>query len=257
MGDSGFRVGGVQAGPWWLTMAEKGGKADVVRIYIEGDGKAYITASEPSGNPTPRDPVGLRLAAHDNAYESVIYLARPCQFGSLKNQPCTAETWTSGRFDEQVMDAYAGAIRALLNGAPVAQNSANARMDGAQVAGKRAVLIGYSGGAAIALEVAKRLPQVEGVITVAGNIDPAATNTWHGVAALPTAVSPYKYPGRLASLPVLHIVSSGDEVIPPGLTDRVIAGAGALTCTKVQVVSGLSHNGHWEKLWPVALPRCN
>jgi pimeloyl-ACP methyl ester carboxylesterase len=146
-----------------------------------------------------------------------------------------------------------------LNGAVLAQNGAYARLDGAQVAAKRAVLVGYSGGAAIALEVAKRLPQVVGVITVAGNIDPAATNTWHGASAMPTAVSPYKYPGRLAQIPVLHIVGGKDEVVPPGLTREVIARAGRLACTRIEVVDGMGHDDHWEKVWEkrhFELPRC-
>jgi hypothetical protein len=258
-GDSGFRVGGIQAGPWWLTMAEKGGKNDVAHIYIEGDGHAYITMSVPSGNPTPDKPVGLYLAEADKPDASVVYLARPCQYVGLKGQPCSAETWTSGRFDERVMDGYVMAVSRLLSGAPVAQNSSYARMNDAQVSAKRAVLIGYSGGAAIALEVAKRLPQVVGVITVAGNIDPAATNTWHGASAMPTAISPYKYPQRLAQIPVLHIVGSKDEVIPPALTRQVMDAAGGLACTKMEIVDGLTHNGHWEKVWKnrhFEMPRC-
>ena len=57
-------------------------------------------------------------------------------------------------------------------------------------------------------------------------------------------------------MPVLHVVSSQDEVIPPALTQQVIGEAGKLACTSIKVVNGLEHNDHWEKLWPVVMPRC-
>ncbi|HEX2859010.1 MAG TPA: hypothetical protein VHP58_02260 [Alphaproteobacteria bacterium] len=257
LNSTGFRVGGIEVGPWWVTMAERGGKSDIVRIYIEGDGQAYITPLQPSGNPTPKKPVALDLAKAENKDGGVFYLARPCQFANLNSQPCGREVWTIARFDEQVMDGYAAAVRKLLSGQPLPETGSQlAEMPGAQVAGRQAVIIGYSGGAAIALEVAKRVPQVIGVITVAGNIDPAATNEWHRVSAMPTAVRPYQYPGRLAEIPVLHLVGAKDEVIRPELTRQVIDGAGRLACTKIEVVPDASHNEGWGKVWPVALPRC-
>lgn len=47
-------------------------------IYIEGDGLAWRTRNTPSTDPTPLEPVALRLAAADDA-PSVAWLARPCQ----------------------------------------------------------------------------------------------------------------------------------------------------------------------------------
>ncbi|MFP4386937.1 MAG: alpha/beta hydrolase, partial [Alphaproteobacteria bacterium] len=49
-------------------------------IYIEGDGLAWIKRTRPSGNPTPTNPVALRLAASDNISQNIIYIARPCQY---------------------------------------------------------------------------------------------------------------------------------------------------------------------------------
>ncbi|HAX90698.1 MAG TPA: alpha/beta hydrolase, partial [Rhodospirillaceae bacterium] len=46
------------------------------RIYIEGDGLAWVTPDEPSLNPTPPDAFTLRLTLLDPS-PNVIYIARP------------------------------------------------------------------------------------------------------------------------------------------------------------------------------------
>ena len=48
-------------------------------VYVEGDGLACLDARTPSSDPTPADPVALRLAAADPG-AAVLYIGRPCQF---------------------------------------------------------------------------------------------------------------------------------------------------------------------------------
>ena len=48
-------------------------------VYLEGDGLAWASRTRPSTNPTPTDPVALKLAALDRS-ANVAYLARPCQY---------------------------------------------------------------------------------------------------------------------------------------------------------------------------------
>ena len=60
-------------------------KGHPLTIYIEGDGQAWLTRTQPSLNPTPRNPLALRLAALDKS-ENVVYLARPCQYVDLSSE---------------------------------------------------------------------------------------------------------------------------------------------------------------------------
>ena len=62
-------------------------------IYIEGDGLAWINRSTPSSDPTPMDPLALKLALADNIDTNVAYLARPCQY--VRNALCKRRYWTS------------------------------------------------------------------------------------------------------------------------------------------------------------------
>lgn len=68
----------------------------ILRVYIEGDGHAWESRTRPSTNPTPRNPVALRLAMADPGADTVLYLARPCQYvqGEDRRQ-CSNRYWTS------------------------------------------------------------------------------------------------------------------------------------------------------------------
>ncbi len=48
-------------------------------VYIEGDGRAYVNRRTPSNDPTPGNPMALRLALADPSLR-VLYLGRPCQY---------------------------------------------------------------------------------------------------------------------------------------------------------------------------------
>ena len=57
-----------------------------LKVYLEGDGRSWLNRNSISYNPTPKDPVGLTLAARDNSY-NVMYIARPCQYVSFDKNP--------------------------------------------------------------------------------------------------------------------------------------------------------------------------
>ncbi|MBY0406928.1 MAG: hypothetical protein K2Q01_04500, partial [Rickettsiales bacterium] len=62
-----------------------------VRVYIEGDGNAWLTRSQPSPDPTPFVPVALQLALRDPS-ANVAYIARPCQY--ITGPACDIPVWT-------------------------------------------------------------------------------------------------------------------------------------------------------------------
>ena len=72
-----------------------------IRIYLEGDGKAFDYRGLPTQNPTPKNKF-LRNMAFSDPHANVVYLARPCQF--VQDSHCKVEDWTVGRFSEQIVD---------------------------------------------------------------------------------------------------------------------------------------------------------
>ena len=81
-------------------------------VYIEGDGLAWLTPVRPSKNPTPLNPVGLKLAlAHPEG--KVAYLGRPCQYVAANALGCETRYWTEERFSPEVVTAMSKAVDQL------------------------------------------------------------------------------------------------------------------------------------------------
>ncbi len=207
-----------------------------VRIYIEGDGLAWLSRSEPSLDPTPVAATGLALAAVDPS-PNVVYLARPCQFTPMAQNPrCGVPYWTGKRFSPEVIDAMNEAVDRIA----------------AQVPGQRIELIGYSGGGAIAVLIAARRRDVASLRTVAGNLDVEYVNQLHRVSPMPASRNPMDVAAQVVAMPQVHFSSAQDTVVPPSVATRFAAAVGG-RCVSTRVVSGVAHDGEWAQQWPALL----
>lgn len=202
-------------------------------VYIEGDGFAWRTRTQPSLDPTPRKAVGLTLATADPA-SNVLYLARPCQFTPMSANPqCTVAYWTGKRFAEPVIAAMNQAV------------SHYAR----RVPGQPIHLVGFSGGAAVAALIAARRDDVVSLRTVAGNLDMDEVNRIHRVSPMPESLNAIDVAPRLSGLVQVHYSGSDDTVVPVDIAQRFIKASGG-RCAQVRRVQGLAHDGDWQRLWP-------
>lgn len=208
-----------------------------VVVYIEGDGLAWVSRGEPSLDPTPRDPLGLRLAALDPS-ANVVYLARPCQY--TKGDPrCAVSFWTDRRLSEDVVVAMDEAVNAVMRRAP-----------------RQPVhLVGYSGGGAIAALLAARRTDVGSLRTVAGNLDHDAVNRLHAVSAMSGSLNPISVAPRLSGLPQEHFVGEGDRVVPPSIAERFVKAQGQARCATITIVAGATHGEGWEVAWRNSVAR--
>jgi pimeloyl-ACP methyl ester carboxylesterase len=210
-------------------------------VYIEGDGLAWISWSTKSPDPTPTDPIGLHLAALDPS-PNVVYLARPCQYLDLDKPLCRSKKyWTSHRFAPEVIAGFDQALQSL------------ASMGGGFH------LVGYSGGAAVAVLTAARRIDVLTLRSVAGNLDPALFNRLHDVSPIPQSLNPVDVAARLTALPQLHFIGGQDDVVGPSIFQSYRRNAGDDRCITYQVVFNASHATGWRDTWPrlaLLLPQC-
>lgn len=210
--------------------------AKVLRVYIEGDGFAWVTRTQPSGDPTPHNPVGLMLAAADPSPD-VLYLARPCQYiGPPLPAECTTTWWTDKRFAPEVIAAMDDALSRFVS-----------RMPGVELE-----LIGFSGGATIAAQLAARRHDVRSLRTVAGNLDVALVNQIHHVSAMPDAASAIDVAPQLSALPQIHFSGTEDSTVPVLVAQRFQQATGT-RCAQVVQIPGMRHGSDWAALWPQLL----
>lgn len=203
--------------------------AQPLTLYIEGDGLAWLSRTRPSSDPTPLDPLALRLAARDPA-ANVGWLARPCQYAG--RAACRDDAlWTEARFSEPAVQAAMRGVDALLQ------------------PGQKIHLVGYSGGGAIAALVAARRSDVLSLRTVAGNLDTALVSEIHKVSPLSASLNPAGIAPRLAALPQIHFSGGRDRVVPATVAIRFLARQ-TPACGRLMTVQQADHEQGWTEAWP-------
>jgi hypothetical protein len=206
---------------------------DLLTVYIEGDGLAWIDRDEPSANPTPLNPVALRMAlAQPDG--NAVYLARPCQFVDANLADCSRHYWTDRRFAPEVIAAMNAAVESL-----------KLRYGATSV-----VLVGYSGGGAVAALIAARREDVSLLVTVAGNLDIDAWSALHRASPLDGSLNPSNEIQRLSRVRQLHFVGGDDHNVPPDLVQGYASRFPADVRPIVQVEANFDHQCCWAENWP-------
>jgi pimeloyl-ACP methyl ester carboxylesterase len=225
----------IRAGPLDLVayVPDRSANGRSLTVFVEGDGLAWIGDVGPSSDPTPREPVGLRMALlHPEG--NAAYLARPCQYIGARASGCPQRYWTDGRFSPEVIDATGRAIDALEE----------------RFGADRLTLVGYSGGGAVAALVAARRGDVERLVTIAGNVDPAAWARLHRIPALGGSMSPADEVAALHGIPQWHFAGARDSNVPPELA---LGFAGRFPENErpiVEVEAAFDHHCCWASAWP-------
>lgn len=168
-----------------------------MRVYLEGDGHAWATGSQPSTDPTPHSSVMLKYASEDQG--PAVYLARPCQF--VMSSACNVGVWTGSRFSRAPTDVMNAGLDVL---------KSRFRVESFE-------LVGHSGGGNVALVVAAMRSDVVQVQTIAGNLDPALWTQLHDLSPLIDPLMALQFRDKLAALPQRHIVGLKDTIVPPAI----------------------------------------
>lgn len=213
-----------------------------LRVYIEGDGLAFW-GTRPSPNPTPTNPVALKLASLDTS-PNIIWLARPCQYEGFVSPACTKDYWTQKRFAPEVINTYQDVLDFLKVEYKISSFD----------------LVGFSGGGAVAALLTAQRKDVISLRTIAGNLDHDTINLRHHVPLMPDSLNPKNYALQTAHTPQIHFIGGEDTVVTPDVVKSFKDAAGNTSCMTSVLVPGVSHEKGWEDVWPqllTQLPKCN
>lgn len=205
--------------------------ASRIRVYLEGDGHAWATASQPSLDPSPRHLLVAQLALSDPTPS--LYLARPCQY--VTTPDCNPYVWTDRRFSEEVVVSLEQALDMIK----------------VRFANRDFELVGYSGGGALALVLAARRDDIALVQTLAGNLSPGQWTKLHHLSPLVDSLDPLDYRARLAQIPQRHLLGANDRIVPPILLLNYRNRLGEVRCLESVVLKETTHSDGWAEAWPL------
>lgn len=197
-------------------------------IYIEGDGQPWIAQRFVAPDPTPKQPLMLRLMSQDPL--SSIYLGRPCYHGMVSESNCNPWLWTHGRYSKQVVDSMVSALNKLIHSHQI----------------KQITLIGHSGGGTLALLMAEQIIEADTVITIAGNLDVRAWTEKHAYTILRGSLNPAERGPLAEHIREYHFIGDKDRNIPQKATLQYVNKRVSACLT---VMPDCAHLDCWEKNW--------
>lgn len=206
-------------------------EVSTLHVYIEGDGRPWVTPTQKAKDPTPRQPLALTLmgsARRPGNYDQ-LYLGRPCYFDTqdpLCNEPAI---WTSGRYSHAVI------------------RSMNTALDHFAQRYQHLVLIGYSGGGTIAYLMAAERTDVATLITVAANLDTDAWAQHHQFTPLRDSLNPAAAGPLPNQLRQIHWRGGEDDISPPSLLPSFLLDQPNV---EIRVRDTFTHRCCWTDFWP-------
>lgn len=210
-------------------------RGSLLTVYIEGDGAGWISPTQPPRDPTPTAPLTLRLAEQDTS-SNRLYLGRPCQYLKQKAlASCDFKYWTSHR--------YAPNVIASLNNA-IEQRKRETKAE-------KIILIGYSGGGALAILIADKRQDIDQIVTIAGNLDHAAWSKLHKDAPLSGSQNAADVAENVSNIRQTHILGLGDTLMPLAILESYLRKAKNVANITVVKVKGADHTCCWTTYWPM------
>lgn len=199
-------------------------------IYLEGDGAAWRNKHSLAADPTPQNPLALKLAIQDPA-ANVLYLARPCQY--ITSSQCSPAYWSSHRYGTAISQAI---NQALDQGRKLAGSS-------------RIILIGYSGGGTLAALLAGQRQDVCQLITIGANLDVSAWTALHEVDPLWGSDTPRRHADTLQHIPQIHLVGSEDTIVPHAIVQSYLDALPDKSHSQLLVIADTDHHAGWVEKW--------
>lgn len=222
-----------------IALAQPKAQDSRLHVYIEGDGEPFSNRFMAAKDPSPSGSLMLALMEQDS--RNSLYLGRPCYFNyalpAMQDALCGKQYWTTARYSEAVVASMVDALRQHLKKHP----------------SQGVTLIGHSGGGAIAMLMAVRMPEVDQLVTLAGNLDTKAWTRLHFYAPLRKSLNPAEQVAKAQPQAQLHFGGDKDDNIPPELSAALLQRLGQ----PMHILPNADHGCCWHTQWRELLAQIN
>jgi predicted esterase len=206
-----------------------------LRIYFGSDGIPW-EKSRPASDPTGTQRLAVALMLSDP--QPSMYLGRPCYHLASMPEQCEPSLWTSDRYSETIISAMSDAVKTLIK----------------RFEPKHITLVGYSGGGAIAVLVAKNLTLETTVITIASNLDIDEWTKYHALLPLSGSANPLDTQLPSGRIRQVHLIGSKDRVVPQKTVQHYTE---AHPEAEYYYFDKFDHRCCWAQHWPEIPGRLN
>jgi hypothetical protein len=199
-------------------------------IYFEGDGLVINKYGEVAINPTPTDPMAIRLASVDSRNLTKVVITRPYHY--TKDHIPDPKYWTTARYSTEVIQATIEAIQFCQQ----------------KFHFETVEFVAYSGGASVALLVAAKFKNLQRIITFAGNLDHSQWTHYHQTQPLSLSLNPLENREKLREIPQIHFLGTEDAntTIDLGLQYKQKLGSEKICIIPIK---GFEHDSNWPDIW--------
>lgn len=199
-------------------------------IYIEGDGLVINSHGDIALNPTPTDPMALKLASVDRRSITKIVIHRPYHYVVSENP--NSKYWTTARYAPEVIQSISEVIK-------ICQRRFNF---------ETIELIAYSGGASVALLLTSRIKGIIKLISFAGNLDHKSWTRYHDTEPLIESLDPIENREILAKIKQIHFLGTDDDNTTLDLGIKYKEQINS-EMVKIIPIDGFSHDSNWPSIW--------
>lgn len=204
-------------------------QSDTLHIYIEGDGSPFVSQGRMvAADPTSPRPLMLELMLKDDTRSA--YVGRPCYDGMALENGCDPRFWTHARYSDEVVMSMVAVVEKLTR----------------QLNAKEIVLLGHSGGGALAVLMAPHIADTKGVVTLAGNLDIESWAKEHAYSPLEGSINPATQDVLPQSIVQHHYLGGDDRTIKQ---QDVRAFVQRQVAASFYQIDGVDHNCCWNKYW--------
>lgn len=207
----------------------RSGNGKILHVYLEGDGRPWLSRRRIALDPTPKNPLMLKLMSLDSAPS--VYVGRPCYF-IAQDDNCSPQWWTQKRYAAEVVSSLNQVIQQY------AENY------------EGIALFGHSGGGSLAMLVAAQREDVVALMTLAGNLDIDRWAIHHGYSPLVGSLNPANQPALNQSILQKHFLGALDINVMP---EMVLATIERQIQADFYLLDNVDHSCCWRKLWPQLL----